>query len=100
MPTDSFSVYHDNVLAGSNVTATGITSDSSVSFLSDDRVSFKFQSEGSEIAVLIDQPTTSGSTGFKTYQYAVLVDHSLQGGSVQVQAFPTSARETRASPRF
>ena len=94
MANDTFSIFHDNVLSASTVTATGISSDSSVSYLSDDRVSFKFQSEGNESAVLIDQPVTSGSTGFKTYQYAVLADHDLQGGEILIQAFPTSARVT------
>ena len=88
----NIALYHTNVLnTDATVTTTGLTSNSEVAYVYDDRLSFKFVNAGSAIRIQIDQP--SGS--ILPWEYVAICNHtSLAGGEVTVFKYDTSLRNT------
>jgi hypothetical protein len=85
----NISLYNNNVLQdGSQVTATGVDAGSNVGYIYDDRVSFKFVTAGSATRVLVDQPNGN----VRDWRYVSLIGHNLNGGTVTVSGYASSAR--------
>ena len=86
----NLTLYHNNVLIGSEISASEMEDLSSPYFLADDRLSFKMTATGIHTTIQIDQP----GSAIDPFQYLVLVDHTMTGGEVVVRTFPTDARAT------
>lgn len=93
----NISVYNDSVTDGASVTATNVANGSGISYLHDDRLSYKFITTGTESEVQINLPVASGVAGFKPYEYIILSDHNLQGGVIEVFESPTISRTIKNS---
>lgn len=86
----NLSLYQNNILSSSAVAATELEPLASPRFLSDDRLSFKMTATGSHTRIQIDQP----GSDVQPFQYLVLLDHSIGGGTAVVTTYPTAARLT------
>jgi hypothetical protein len=92
----NISIYHDSVLDGAHVTATGTLVGSSATYLKDNRLSFPYQSTSNQDTVDINQPVASGSPGLKAYEYLVISDHDLGTDQVTISglAWEDTNRDT------
>lgn len=92
----NISIYHNSVLDGATVTATGIADGSSASYVRDNLLSFKFATEGTTTTFEIEQPVASGVSGLKSWEYLVLSDHNLAGASFTLDTWEDSGRSSGA----
>lgn len=74
----NITVYHDNALKGSTVTATNLDSSSSPAYLYDDRLSFKYTTTAYNTRISVTQPSNDS----RSYRYLVLADHNATGTAV------------------
>ena len=75
---------------GATVTATGVAEGGSALYLYDDRLSFKYATEGPQTTIQIDQPADE----VKDFQFLALIDHNCAGGTAVVKTYPSDARLT------
>jgi len=85
----NISVYHDSALGGgSTLTATGVGTNSSVEFLADDRLSFKYVTAGGEAEIQVDQPAAN----VRIFTDLAIVDHNLDGSTFTLTSYTDSGR--------
>lgn len=89
----NISIYHTNVLEGSDVTTTGVADGSSSLYVFDDKLSFAFTTAAgvSGTVFQIDQPADD----VRDFRYLALMNHvGMDGGTAIVTTYPTAARNT------
>jgi len=85
----TIAVYHDSALSGgSTLASSGIASNSSVAYLSDDRLSFKYVTAGSEDEIQVDQD----STNVRQFTDIIFSDHNLDGSTFTLTSYTDSGR--------
>lgn len=82
------SIYYNNALIGSEMTATEMETLSSVHFAADNRISYKTTATGAHTNIEIEQP----GNAIQEFRYLVLVDHTMAGGEAVVRTYPTDSR--------
>jgi len=86
----NISILYASVLDDSTFAATNVSTESSVIYLADDRLSYQFATSGTDTVVQVDQPGSS----IDPWRYLVLAEHSMAGGTAVVLTYPNSLRTT------
>jgi len=85
----NIAIYHDSILSGGSIlSATNVDANSNVSYLSDQRLSYKFITDTTSTTVSIDQPDDND----RNFTDIILVDHNMNGGNMVVRSFTAADR--------
>ena len=86
----NISVYHNNALTAGTTTSSGVATGSSVSYLADNRLSFKYVTAGGTDTVQLDQ----AANNIIIFTDLAIIDHNLVGERITITSYPTSSRST------
>ena len=81
-------VLHNNALSAGTTTSSGIGTGSSVTYLSDNRASFKYTTAGSEDEIQLDQD----SANVIVFTDLAISDHNLAGSTITFTSYTDSGR--------